>query len=417
MSASVKPGLLAGNPPGVGGVPRAMTRPGAESARQATIHDGKFMSISSTAATFTGTVLQGRLVRLEPLEHRHTNDLASACEEDRNTYAFTWMPTALEPDAYIDAQLTGAAAGKLLPYAVIDKAAGRAIGATAFWNPRPWPDGSGLCAVEIGFTWLAASAQGRDINTAAKLLLFDHAFTAFGVSRVDLKTDARNLRSRAAIEKVGATFEGVLRRWSRSWAAGEDGTLRDSAMYSMLAEEWPERRAHLTARLARQRPPSSATSRPAPEPSATAVPQPATDQAGAMIRPDGALNARAIGGFPLSDGRGIKPGILYRSSALSYLTETDRETLQRLQVRTIIDFRGPDDKPRAESMKAVSNHWKRPASWASQYQREWLRPSYPWLFLGIVTPRPPWATTSNADGGCQPSHGAVGVLANGRNSN
>ncbi|HKO46838.1 MAG TPA: GNAT family protein, partial [Polyangiaceae bacterium] len=103
----------------------------------------------------------------------------------------------------------------------------------------------------------------RGINAAAKLLLFDHAFTGFGVARVDLKTDARNLRSRAAIESVGATFEGVLRRWSRSWAAGEEGTLRDSAMYSIVAEEWPERRAQLTARLARQRRPSSATSRPA----------------------------------------------------------------------------------------------------------------------------------------------------------
>jgi RimJ/RimL family protein N-acetyltransferase len=204
------------------------------------------MVVSSAAAPFTGTVLEGPLVRLEPLEHRHATDLASACEEDRGTYAFTWVPTALEVDAYIDAQLARAAAGKLVPYAVVEKATGRAVGATAFWDPRPWPDGRGLCAVEIGFTWLAASAQGRGINAAAKLLLFDHAFAGFGVARVDLKTDARNLRSRAAIESVGATFEGVLRRWSRSWAAGEDGTLRDSAMYSIVAEEWPERRAHLT---------------------------------------------------------------------------------------------------------------------------------------------------------------------------
>ena len=102
----------------------------------------------------------------------------------------------------------------------------------------------------MGFTWLAASAQGTGINTEAKLLLFGNAFDNWRVARVDLKTDARNLRSRAAIESVGAHFEGVLRRWSRSWAPGEEGRLRDSAMYSILSEEWPACRARLAARLA-----------------------------------------------------------------------------------------------------------------------------------------------------------------------
>lgn len=196
--------------------------------------------------------LEGRLVRLEPLGHQHAPDLAVACEEDRDTYAFTWVPRAAEVGQYIDAQLARGEAGKLAPYAVVEKATGRAVGATAYWDPRPWPDGTGLCAVEIGFTWLAGSAQGRGINAEAKLLLFEHAFTKLGAARVDLKTDARNLRSRAAIESVGGRFEGVLRRWSRSWAPGEDGHLRDSAMYSIVAEEWPERRERLTARVARQ---------------------------------------------------------------------------------------------------------------------------------------------------------------------
>jgi N-acetyltransferase len=206
--------------------------------------------MSVSPAALTCPALEGRLVRLEPLGRRHASDLAAACEEDRSSYAFTWVPTAVEVDAYIDAQLARADSGRLAPFAVVDKASGRAVGATAYWDPRPWPDGTGLCAVEIGFSWLAASAQGRGINAEAKLLLFDHAFTVFGVARVDLKTDARNLRSRAAIESVGATFEGVLRRWSRSWAPGEEGRLRDSAMYSIVAEEWPQRRARLTARLA-----------------------------------------------------------------------------------------------------------------------------------------------------------------------
>lgn len=163
------------------------------------------MSVPSTATALTCPVLDGRLVRLEPLEHRHAADLASACEEDRGSYAFTWVPTADEVDAYIDAQLARAATGKLAPCAVVDKASGRAVGATAYWDPRPWPDGAGLYAVEVGFSWLAASAQGRGINTEAKLLLFDHAFAAFGVVRVDLKTDARNAvpapRSRASAER------------------------------------------------------------------------------------------------------------------------------------------------------------------------------------------------------------------------
>jgi N-acetyltransferase len=209
------------------------------------------MPPTPTAGVLTSPVLDGRLVRLEPLGHQHSPDLAQVCEEDRSSYAFTWVPTAAEVEAYIDAQLARAATGRLAPYAVVEKATRRAVGATAYWDPRLWPDGQGLCAVEIGFSWLGALAQGRGINPEAKLLLIDHAFAVFGVARVDLKTDARNIRSRRAIESVGATFEGVLRRWSRSWAPGEDGQLRDSAMYSIVADEWPQRRAALTTRLTR----------------------------------------------------------------------------------------------------------------------------------------------------------------------
>lgn len=89
------------------------------------------------------------------------------------------------------------------------------------------------------------------MNTESKYLLFRHAFEVWGVARVDLKTDARNRRSRAAIESVGARFEGVLRNWSRSWAPGEEGLLRDSAIFSVTAEEWPDVRERLEARIAR----------------------------------------------------------------------------------------------------------------------------------------------------------------------
>jgi N-acetyltransferase len=200
--------------------------------------------------SLTAPVLEGGLVRLEPLEHRHAADLAAAADEDRSSYSFTWVPTPAETGDYIDAQLTRATAGTMLPYAQVAKVSGRAVGATAYWDPRLWPDRDALAAIEVGFTWLSASAQGSGVNTEAKLLLFAHAFETWGVARVDLKTDARNVLSRNAIERTGARFEGVLRRWSRSWAPGEAGLLRDSALYSIIDTEWPACRASLRARLA-----------------------------------------------------------------------------------------------------------------------------------------------------------------------
>ncbi|KOU67237.1 acetyltransferase [Streptomyces sp. MMG1533] len=198
-----------------------------------------------------GPVLEGALVRLEPLEHRHAAELAVAAEENRGTYEFTWVPRAGEVEDYVTAQLARAATGRLAPYAQISLLTGRAVGATAYWEPRCWLTDDRLDAVEVGFTWLAASAQGTGINAEAKLLLFRHAFEKWGVSRVDLKTDARNDRSRAAIQSVGARFEGVLRSWSRSWAPGEDGLLRDSAIFSITAAEWLECRGRLEERVAR----------------------------------------------------------------------------------------------------------------------------------------------------------------------
>lgn len=201
-----------------------------------------------------GPVLAGALVRLEPLGHRHAPALAEAAEEDRDAYRHTWVPRDDEVAGYIDAQHARAAEGRLAPYAQVSVATGRAVGATSFWDPRTWPDDpESLCAIEVGFTWLAASAQGTGLNAEAKLLLFGHAFEHWRVVRVDLKTDARNARSRAAIEATGARFEGVLRNWSRSWVPGEQGLLRDSAMYSVVAAEWPAVRSHLERRVTHHR--------------------------------------------------------------------------------------------------------------------------------------------------------------------
>ncbi|MBO2454525.1 GNAT family N-acetyltransferase [Actinomadura barringtoniae] len=197
---------------------------------------------------FDVPALDGSLVRLEPLSYDHTDDLAIAAEEDRSSYAFTLVPRADEVPGYLRAQFTRIDQG-LVPFAQVRKVDGRAVGCTAFWDPRAWPGRKDLRAVEIGFTWLGASAQGSGINAEAKLLLMTYAFETLNVARVDLKTDARNERSRNAIHALGATFEGILRSWSPSWAPGEEGRLRDSAMFSVVAAEWRAVKAALAERL------------------------------------------------------------------------------------------------------------------------------------------------------------------------
>jgi len=196
-------------------------------------------------------VLHGALVRLEPLSGRHAADLARAAEEDRRAYGFTWVPRSDEIDDYLHSQFQRAVEGKLIPFAQIRMTDQRAVGCTAYGNPRTWPNRPETSAVEIGWTWLGATAQRSGINVESKLLLFTYAFEQLGVARVDIKTDARNEKSRRAIEGLGVHFEGVLRSWSESWAPGEEGSLRDSAMYSVIAAEWPSCRKHLRDRLAR----------------------------------------------------------------------------------------------------------------------------------------------------------------------
>jgi len=195
------------------------------------------------------SALSGRLVRLEPLSKRHAPDLAIAAEEDRSAYRFTLVPRSFEVEEYLDSLLRRRQSGKFIPFAQIRLSDDRAVGCTAFWDPRTWPDRSELCAVEIGFTWLGASAQRTGINVESKLLLFKQAFEQMNVVRVDLKTDARNERSRRAIEGLGAQFEGVLRNWSQSWAPGEEGQLRNTAMFSVISSEWPSCEEHLQRRL------------------------------------------------------------------------------------------------------------------------------------------------------------------------
>jgi N-acetyltransferase len=197
--------------------------------------------------------LIGRLVRLEALSLDHVEGLAASSAEDRSTFGFTTVPQGVEQTrGYVQELLTARAAGDTLPFAQVRMADGRPVGVTRYLTfrsrePDPLP-----YAVEIGGTWLARSAQATGINIEAKLLLLGHAFDSWRVRRVDLKTDARNERSRAAIAALGARFEGILRGWQPSLVPGEDGRLRDSAIYSILDTEWAEVRRSLTDRLDRR---------------------------------------------------------------------------------------------------------------------------------------------------------------------
>lgn len=195
--------------------------------------------------------LVGRTVVLEPLEPTHVDGLVAAASEDRSTYGWTRVPDGVDDmRRYVQGLLADAAAGLVVPFAQRRLSDGAVVGCTRYmelrwWFGRPFPD-----EVEVGGTWLSASAQRTPVNTEAKLLLFAHAFDHWHVQRVQLCTDARNERSRAAIARVGATFEGVLRRHRFSHAPGEEGQPRDTAVYSIVAAEWPDVRDLLHARLA-----------------------------------------------------------------------------------------------------------------------------------------------------------------------
>ena len=188
-------------------------------------------------------VLVGRFVRLVPLSTDHVSGLELAARE-RSTYGFTGVPTTREEhEDYVGQMVALSQSGQALAFAQVDAVSGDVVGTTRFMTPRL--HGDHLYAIEIGGTWLARSRQGSGINREAKLLLAAYAFEHLGVARVDCKTDARNERARRSIEGWGASFEGVLRQWQPSLVAGEEGLLRDTAMYSVTAVQWPAVRQEL----------------------------------------------------------------------------------------------------------------------------------------------------------------------------
>jgi N-acetyltransferase len=201
-------------------------------------------------------VLSGTHVRLEPLEHRHTAGLVAAAAGDPSLFRWSPVPQGRhEAERYIDTALAWQAAGTAVPFAIVRLADGHVIGSTRFWNIERWawpeghpsykratPDGC-----EIGYTWYAPSAIRTAANTECKFLLLRHAFESWRVLRVCFHTDVRNERSRAALARIGAKPEGIL----RAHRMAADFIPRDSARFSITASEWPTVKQGLVELLAR----------------------------------------------------------------------------------------------------------------------------------------------------------------------
>lgn len=195
--------------------------------------------------------LTGRHVVLAPLGHEHVDGLVHAASVDRSSYGSTWVPDGREAMArYVAHLLDDQAAGLVLPFVQLDAVTGRPIGCTRYLDPRWWSGRDEPDEIEVGGTWLSASAQRTSVNTEAKVLLLGHAFDELEVWRVAICTDAENHQSRTAIERIGATFEGVLRN-HRPKANTAVPKARDTAVYSIVREEWPTVRAGLEAKLDR----------------------------------------------------------------------------------------------------------------------------------------------------------------------
>ena len=195
-------------------------------------------------AGFTAKVLEGELVRLEPLAREHEPGLWEASRDPR---LWQWLSvlqpqTPAELHAWLEDALANAAAGTELPFATIRQSDGAVVGSTRFLALRPEHR-----SLEIGWTWLAPVAWQTGANVEAKLLMLTDAFERLHCRRVELKTDARNERSRAALAALPAQFEGIHRRHMLV----RGGENRDSAWYSVIAEEWPDVRANLLRRLGR----------------------------------------------------------------------------------------------------------------------------------------------------------------------
>lgn len=188
-------------------------------------------------------ILNGRHIFLEPLEHRHVDGLVAAAAAEPSLYRWTPVPQgAAQAKEYIDTALAWRDAGTGLPFAIV-RADGPVIGSTRFFNLERWAWPAGHerhgsqtpDACEIGYTWFTSAAIRTAANTESKLLMLKFAFEEWKVLRVCFHTDSRNQRSRAALERIGGKFEGIL----RAHRLAVDNIARDSARFSIIAAEWP----------------------------------------------------------------------------------------------------------------------------------------------------------------------------------
>jgi RimJ/RimL family protein N-acetyltransferase len=188
--------------------------------------------------------LQGDHVRLEPLGRQHAEDLLRAGEDEA---IWRYMPRPAIKDlagvrAWIEEAHQEMAAGRQIAFAIVDRTRAKAVGSTRYLDIRRCDRG-----IEIGWTWLARQHQRTAVNTECKLLLLQHAFETLAAFRVQLKTDARNVRSQRSIERLGAVHEGTWRRHMVLW----DGFVRDSVFYSILDWEWPRVKERMQRLLGR----------------------------------------------------------------------------------------------------------------------------------------------------------------------
>jgi RimJ/RimL family protein N-acetyltransferase len=199
--------------------------------------------------------LQGTHIRLEPLEMRHVDALASASAVDPSLYRWSPVPDGeIEAARYVETALAWKDAGTALPFAIVNLRDGVVIGSTRFFGIEhwAWPEGhrsherSTPDVCEIGYTWLTRAAVRTAANTESKLLMLTYAFEVWQVLRVCFHTDVRNERSRAALERIGVQREGIL----RAHRMAADFIPRDSVRYSILAAEWPAVKQRLEAMLA-----------------------------------------------------------------------------------------------------------------------------------------------------------------------
>jgi len=189
--------------------------------------------------------LEGTVVRLEPIRREHADLFWDVAHNDLEDI-FRWIPYSVRTQEdfhqLVDKALNEQQRGESVVFATVDRRSGRTIGSTRFMNL----DRTNR-RVEIGSTWIAPAWQRTAVNTEAKYLMLRHAFEVWGCIRVELKTDALNLKSRNAILRIGAKEEGTLRRHLLTWT----GRVRDTVYFSTLDHEWPEVKARLESRLTR----------------------------------------------------------------------------------------------------------------------------------------------------------------------